>query len=54
MEHINYLIRKSSQIFGSFAKLRKATISFVNVCLFFLPSARMEQLDSHWQDFQES
>jgi len=34
MEHINTFCGKSSQIFGSFAKLRKATISFViSVCL---------------------
>jgi hypothetical protein len=35
---------------GAFAKLRKATISFVmSVC----PSARMEPLGSHWTDFGE-
>jgi hypothetical protein len=35
---------------GTFAKLRKATISFVmSVCL----SVRMEQLCSHWMDFHE-
>jgi hypothetical protein len=35
---------------GAFAKLRKATISFVmSVCL----SDRMEELGSHWTDFQE-
>ena len=35
---------------GAFAKLRKATISFVmSVRLSF----RMEQLDLHWTDFHE-
>ena len=35
---------------GAFAKLLKATISFVtSVCL----SVRMEQLGSHWTDFHE-
>ena len=35
---------------GAFAKLRKATISFVmSVCL----SDRMEQLDAHWTGFDE-
>ena len=34
----------------AFAKLRKATISFVmSVCL----SVRMEQLGHHWEDFHE-
>ena len=36
---------------GAFAKLGKATIRFVmSVC----PSVRMEQLDSHWTDFDET
>jgi len=35
---------------GAFAKLRKATISFV---MSFRPSARMEQLCSHWTGFHE-
>jgi hypothetical protein len=35
---------------GEFAKLPKATISFVmSVC----PSVCMEQLGSHWMDFHE-
>jgi hypothetical protein len=34
---------------GAFAKLRKATVSFVLVCL----SARMQHLGSHWTDFHE-
>jgi hypothetical protein len=33
---------------GAFAKLRKATISFV---MFVCPSMRMEQLGVHWTDF---
>jgi hypothetical protein len=37
-------------ILGLFAKLRKATVSFVMpVCLY----VRMEQLCSHWTDFYE-
>jgi hypothetical protein len=37
-------------VLGMFAKLRKATISFVmSIC----PSASMEQLVSHWTDFDE-
>ena len=34
----------------AFEKLRKATISFV---MSVRPSVRMEQLDSHWTDFDE-
>ena len=37
-------------LFGSFAKLRKETISFV---MSARPSVRMEQLGSHWADFHE-
>jgi hypothetical protein len=37
-------------ILGAFAKLRKATISFV---VFFCPSVRVEQLGFHWKDFHE-
>jgi hypothetical protein len=40
----------ASSILGAFAKLRKATISFV---LSVRPSVRMEQLGSHWTDFHE-
>jgi len=40
----------SWQLLVAFAKLRKATFSFVmSLCLSF----RMEQLDSHWTDFHE-
>jgi len=35
---------------GTFAELRKATVSFV-VCV--RPSVRMEQLDCHWTDIYE-
>jgi hypothetical protein len=35
---------------GAFAKLRKATIKFTKPVL---PSARMEQLGSHWAGFHE-
>jgi hypothetical protein len=43
--------RKVSPFLGAFAKLRKATISFIIfvVCT----SARMVKLGSHWTDFQE-
>jgi hypothetical protein len=38
------------RLLGAFAKLRKATVSFVtSVCL----SVRMEQVGSHWTDFHE-
>jgi hypothetical protein len=36
---------------GAFAKLRKATISFVRSVRL---SVRMEQLGSHWTDFLEN
>ena len=40
---------KKVLLLGAFAKLRKATISFViSVCLSVRPSVRMEQLGSHW------
>jgi hypothetical protein len=35
---------------GAFAKLRKATISFV---MFVRPSFRVQHLGSHWTDFHE-
>jgi len=43
-------------VLGAFAKLRKATISFVlSVCLSVcLPVLRMEQLRSHWTDFHQT
>ena len=37
-------------VFGAFAKLRKATVSFF---MFACLSVRMEQLGSHWTDFDE-
>jgi hypothetical protein len=37
--------------FGAFAKLRKATISFVMTVRL---SVRMEELVSHWTDFYEN
>ena len=41
-------------IFGAFAKLRKATISFfMSVSLSIRQSVRMEHLVSHWADFHE-
>jgi len=48
-------IIQSLMILGAFAKLRKVTISFVvSVCLFVCPSARTEQVGSHWTDFHET
>jgi len=42
--------RRSLYFLSCFAKLRKATISFVmSVC----PSVRMEQLGSRWTDFHK-
>jgi hypothetical protein len=42
---------ESSCFLGAFAKLRKATISIVvSICL----SVRMEQLGSHWTEFDET
>jgi hypothetical protein len=39
---------------GTFAKLRKATINLVaSFCSFVCSSVRMEQLGSHWTDFDE-
>ena len=38
---------------GALAKLRKATITFLSVCLSVCPSIRTERLGSHWTDFHE-
>jgi hypothetical protein len=40
----------SQILLGAFSKLRKAAISFV---MSVRPSARMEQLGSHWTDFHK-
>jgi hypothetical protein len=49
-EGIALLVNVLPLFLGALAKLRKATISFVmSVRL----SVRMEQLGSHWTDFQE-
>jgi hypothetical protein len=40
----------SVALLGAFRILRKATVSFV---IFVYPSARMQQLGSHWKDFHE-
>ena len=42
--------RVSRAFLGAFAKLRKATICYMSVCL----SVRLEQLGSHWSDFHEN
>jgi hypothetical protein len=42
--------KDTSNFFGAFEKLRKATISFV---MSVHQSVRVEQLDSHWTDFHE-
>jgi len=45
-----YILRMDFSLFGAFAKLRKATISFVlSVC----PFVRTEQLVSNWTYFNE-
>jgi len=45
-----YFPAHRASLLGAFAKLRKAIICFVmSVC----PSVRMEQLGSHWKDFNE-
>jgi hypothetical protein len=41
---------ESHKILGAFAKLQKATDSFV---MSIRLSVRMEQLGSHWTDFHE-
>ena len=45
-------VKRTVRLFlGAFAKSRKATISFVkSVC----PSVRMQQLGSHWTDFDKT
>ena len=40
----------NERFLGAFAKLRKATISFA---MFFRHPVGMEQLDSHWTEFDE-
>jgi hypothetical protein len=48
------LQKKMILFLGAFAKLRKATFScLTSVCVFVCPSARTEQLGSHWTDFHE-
>jgi hypothetical protein len=48
------LVRTDFSLLGAFAKLRKATISFiVSVCLSVCPSVRMKQLGSNLTDFHE-
>jgi len=43
-------VRQRTLFLGAFPKLRKVAVSFVlSVC----PSVRVEQLGSHWTDFQE-
>ena len=43
-------IHQNAQFLGSFAKFRKATVSFV---MSVRPFVRLEQLGSHWADFHE-
>jgi hypothetical protein len=53
-KHINTLCAQNVEYLFAFAKLRKATITFViSVCLSVCPSVRMEQLGSHWKDLHE-
>jgi hypothetical protein len=48
--HSKPLATKGHHFIGAFAKLRKATISFV---MLVRPSVRTEQLGSHWSYFIE-
>ena len=43
-------IKFIQQFLGPFAKLRKATISFV---MYVRPSVRMERVGSYWKDFHK-
>jgi hypothetical protein len=45
IKYSNFLLQ--TQFLGPFAKLQKATISF-------FMSVRMEELGSHWTDFDET
>ena len=45
-KHINTLCGQNVEFLGTFAKMRKATVSFVT-------SVRLEQLGSHWKDFHK-
>jgi hypothetical protein len=47
---LRYMYVHIYRVLGAFAKLRKATISFVRSVRL---SIRMEQLGSHWTDFHE-
>jgi hypothetical protein len=50
-----YIVLGTALILGAFARLRKATVSFVmSVCLSLRPSVRMQQLGFHWTDFDET
>jgi hypothetical protein len=46
---LHHMHRDTAKSTGAFAKLRKATIDFMSVCL----SVRTEQLGSHWTDIHE-
>ena len=41
------------QLLDAFEKLRKATISFMSVCLTVCLSFRMQQLGFHWTHFDK-
>ena len=48
-------LQKLCTFLGMFAKLRKATISFVmSICPLVCLSVHMDQLSSHWTDFHET
>ena len=48
------VLLQTSGILGAFAKLRKATFSFITaLCPFVCPSLRMEQLGPHCTNFHE-
>jgi hypothetical protein len=56
---IHSYFQKFYAIFGTFAELLKATVSFIisvlpSVLVSFCLSVRMGKLESNWKDFQES
>jgi len=53
MGAVRFLSTRCGCVLGAFAKLRKATISFVRFCLPVRLCVRMEELSSHWTDFYQ-
>jgi hypothetical protein len=50
--HLTWKILTNTRVLVIFAKLRKATISFI-MCLSVRPSVRLEQFCSRFTDFHE-